>query len=395
MLSVADARTRMLDVVAAGAQERVPLEGATGRVLAAPIIATREQPPFRASSMDGYAARAADTPGRLRVVGESAAGRGYPHGVGAGEAVRISTGAPVPTGADTILIQEDVRREPEDIEAPAGEAGQHIRNAGIDFTAGDQLLEAGRVLDATALTLAAAAGQSVLDVIARPRVTIFSGGDEIVLPGAAPQGDQVFDSARYGVAAMIEAWGATPRLTPLLRDDRAAVFRAVDYAFSDSDLLVMIGGASVGDHDHARAAFADLGAAFLVDKIAVRPGKPTWFARCGAKPVLGLPGNPASALVCARLFLRPLIDRMLGRDPAPSFTPEMAHLHAPLRANGPRESYLRARAWRDAQGLLWADARADQDSSLMRVLANSNCLIIQPPNAAQSPQGALAPTLPF
>jgi molybdopterin molybdotransferase len=395
MLSVDEARSRMLSAAPAGRSERVAVEDCAGRVLARDIIAGRAQPPFRASAMDGYAVRAADTPGRLRVVGESAAGRSYGDALREGEAVRISTGAPVPSGADTIVIQEDARRDGDLIEAPEARAGRHIRALGSDFGAGDALLATGQVLHPGALMLAAAAGFAQLDVSAQPRVTVFSGGDEIVLPGAAATADQVFDSTRYGIAAMISAAGAAPRLTPLLPDDRAAVRAAVEPALANSDLILLIGGASVGDHDHARAALGELGVELSVEKVAVRPGKPTWFGICHSVPVLGLPGNPASALVCARLFLRPLLDKMLGRDPVSSIATRAARLNAPLKANGARETYLRARSWHDEEGQVWAETFSDQDSSLMRVFAASDCLIVRKPDEAEAAQGDLVSVLPL
>lgn len=393
MLSVLEARERMLSAVSAGESERIAIEDCAGRVLAQDVRSDRAQPPFRASAMDGYAVRAADTPGRLRVVGESAAGRAHIGALSQGETVRISTGANVPEGADTIVIQEDVSREGDWIDAPETRPARHIRPAGGDFPAGALLLDQGRTLTAGAVTLAAAAGCATLEVIARPRVTIFSGGDEIVLPGVAPSPDQVYDSTRYGVAAQITAAGGAARLTPLLRDDRNAIRAAIEAALEKSDLVVMIGGASVGDHDHARAAFADLGAALSVEKVAVRPGKPTWFAACRSVPVLGLPGNPASALVCSRLFLRPLLDKMLGRDPARSSATQAARLHAPLKANGPRETYLRARSWLDCDGQRWSQAHDDQDSSLMRVFAESDCLIVQMPDEPARAPGEVVATL--
>ena len=395
MLSVSAARTQMLSAVAAPRNEPVAIDEGMGRVLASDVTARRAQPPFTAAAMDGYAVRAGDTPGRLRVVGESAAGRSYARALGDGEAVRISTGAPVPEGADTILIQEDATRAGDWLDAPAVAPNRHIRPAASDFGAADLLLQRGCTLNAGALTLAAAAGLARLDVIAKPRVTIFSGGDEIVLPGAEATPDQVYDSTRYGVAALVSGCGAAPRLTPLLPDDRASVRAAVAPALSDGDLVVMIGGASVGDHDHARAALADLGAEFIVEKVAVRPGKPTWFGVCRRAPVLGLPGNPASALVCARLFLRPLLDKMLGRDPALSCATRAARLHTPLKANGARETYLRARSWHDDQGQLWSEAFPDQDSSLMRVFAASDCLIQRMPEEPAMGRGDLVVILPL
>lgn len=385
----------MLSAVNAGPSERVRIETCAGRTLASDVAAKRTQPPFRASAMDGYAIRAVDTPGRLRITGESAAGRGYPGTLRTGEAVRISTGAPVPDGADTILIQEDAARDGDWLGAPKVNPNRHIRPAGGDFAAGDLLLERAQTLHPGALMLAAGAGFADLDVVAKPRVTIFSGGDELVLPGAPASADQVYDSTRYGVAAMAQAAGAAPRLTPLLPDDRDTVRVAVEPLLGESDLLVMIGGASVGDHDHARAALGELGVVLSVEKVAVRPGKPTWFGICRGVPVLGLPGNPASALVCARLFLRPLLNKMLGRDPTLACATLAGRLHGLLSANGARETYLRARSWHDTDGQLWAEAYSDQDSSLMRVFAASDCLIVRKPDEAAAAPGDKVALLPL
>jgi molybdopterin molybdotransferase len=393
MLNVLEARARMLARIAPLGAEDVALERAAGRVLAAPIVADRAQPPFPSSAMDGYAVRSADAPGRLRVIGESAAGRGFDGAVGAGECVRISTGAPVPEGGDAIVIQEDAVRDGDFIQAPATPAGRHIRRRGVDFESGRLLLPAGTPLRFAALTLAAAAGRAALAVSKRPRVTIFSGGDEIALPGSAPGPWQVFDSTRYGVAALIADMGGAPQLTDPLPDHRTAIARAVEAAFDVSDLVLMLGGASVGDHDHARAALADLGLALDVEKISVRPGKPTWFGLARGKPVLGLPGNPASALVTARLFLAPILAAMQGADPDPLTMPTMARLDRDLPANGPREHYLRAATRFDAEGRLHAAPFEDQDSSLMTIAAAADSLIVLRAHEPALQAGGLVPML--
>ena len=368
--------------------ETVPLEEALGRVLAEAVTATRDQPPFTASAMDGYALRSIDTPGRLQLIGESAAGRGFAGRCEPGTAIRISTGAPLPDGADTIVIQEDASREGDGVTVPAASPGAHIRRQGWDFTSGCVLLPAGRRLDGVALGLAAAAGAAVVPVRMRPRVAILSSGDELAAPGTAPGPFQIYDSATYGLAALIRSWGGVPRRLAIERDDPAAIARAAEQGLDDSDLLVVLGGASVGDHDHAKPALLRLGLQIAVEKIAVRPGKPTWFGATPRGPVLGLPGNPASALVCACLFLRPLIEALLGRDPAACVAFRRACLVEALPANGPREHYLRAHVGIDAEGRLTAQAFENQDSSLLSVFSAANALIRLAPDETALDVGA-------
>lgn len=395
MLGVAEARARMLARIVPLGAEDVPLDQAAGRVLAAPIVADRAQPPFPSSAMDGYAVRSADAPGRLRVIGESAAGRGFSGVVEPGACVRIATGAPVPDGADSIVLQEDAARDGDVIDAPEAVPGRHIRPLGIDFTAGALLLPAGSVLAPAALTLAAAAGRARVSVMRAPRIAVLSGGDEIALPGTAPGPWQVFDSTRYGVAAMIAGLGATAHLAGPLPDDRAAVTRAVAAALDACDLVLMLGGASVGDHDHARAAVSDLGAQFEVEKVAVRPGKPTWFAVAGDTPVLGLPGNPASALVTARLFLAPILALMQGFEPDLLTCTQTAVMGHALGPNGPREHYLRADAHYDGDGRCVVRAFSDQDSSLMTVAAAATALLVRPVDDPARAAGDLVQILSF
>ena len=395
LASVAEARGAMLAAVAPLGAETAVLAEALGRVLAQPVIASRDQPPFAVSEMDGYALRAADTPGRLQIIGESAAGHGFAGTSGPGQAVRISTGAALPDGADAVVMQEDVRRDGDAIEASHAAPGQHVRPRAMDFAAGTRLLEAGRRLDGVALALAAAMGMAQLPVARRPRVAILSGGDELAEPGAKPGPFQIFDSGTYGLAALIEAWGGSPNRLALEKDDVAAIARAAEAGLAQSDLLVVIGGASVGDHDHARPALQRLGLELSVQKVALRPGKPTWFGRAGQRPVLGLPGNPASALVCAHLFLRPLLEAMLGRDPGGCIALRRARLLEDLPANGPREHYLRARLSADAQGQAIVRAFEKQDSSLLSVFASANALIRLPAHAPAIATGDLVDVLPL
>ena len=395
LMRVDDARAAMLSALKPLAAEHTDLDGALGRVLAGAVTAMRDQPPFAVSAMDGYAVRSADTPGRLRVVGESAAGRGYEGSCEEGSAIRISTGAAMPQGADTVVIQEDVSRDGDLAVVPAVAPGKNIRPRGGDFTAGSILLPQGRLLDGVAVSLAAATGAAALSVIRRPRIAILCSGDELAAPGTAPGPYQIFDSATYGVAGLVHAWGGVAQRLDVARDDPAIIARAAEEGLRNNDLLVVIGGASVGAHDHARPALTRLGLELAVEKIAVRPGKPTWFGVTPQGHVLGLPGNPSSALVCAHLFLRPLMEAMLGRDAAICVAFRRARLTRAIPANGPREHYLRGLLDVDADARLMVRSFEDQDSSLISVFAAANALIRIPPDAAALEEGALVDVLPL
>lgn len=391
--SVAEARGLMLAAIAPLESQAVPLDRALGRTLAEAVTATRDQPPFAASAMDGYALRSADTPGLLKVAGESAAGRGFAGRCAPGCAIRISTGAAMPDGADAIVIQEDVRRDGDHIQAPAVASGHFIRRRAIDFAAGTRLLEKGQVLDGVGVSLAAASGAAAVDVMRRPRVAILSSGDELAAPGQTPGPWQIFDSATFGLAGLIAAWGGEAERLAVAKDDPAAIARAAEQGLARSDLLLLVGGASVGDHDHARPALLRLGLAMKVGKVAVRPGKPTWFGVTPQGPVLGLPGNPASALVCAHLFLKPLLLAMQGRQAQPRFL--RAHLAKALPANGGREHYLRSALAADGEGRLIVRAFEDQDSSLVSIFAAANALIRLAPDTPAAEEGALMDVFPL
>ena len=393
MISVGDARAIILDNAKPLAIERVTLGAALGRTLRENIVATRAQPPFAASAMDGYAVRSADTPGILRVIGEAGAGRALTRTLQHSEAARIFTGAPLPAGADAVVIQEDAERDGDKVSAPKVDAGLHVRGAGIDFETGAMLLEAGRLLDGGAIALAAAAGRAELAVARRPRIAVLSGGDEIVTPGRIPASDQIFDSVSYGIAALAETWGAVAQLGLPFADDASAIAAHIDAGLASAEVAIVIGGASVGDHDHARRALCAIGAKMLFEKVSLRPGKPTWFGRRDNQIVLGLPGNPASAFVCARLFLRPLIDRLLGRDPGLGCRTQHARLRQRLAANGPRESYLRAFMQADEAGQLWVDCLGNQDSSLISVFASANGLVVRQAEAHGAEIGELVEVL--
>jgi molybdopterin molybdotransferase len=393
LASVADARAAMLAAVRPLGSEKVSLDHALNRVLAEGVTATRDQPPFDVSAMDGYAVRSLDTPDTLRLAGESAAGRGFAGRCDKGMTIRISTGAAVPDGADGVAIQEDVERNGRNVKVPKTRAGQNIRLRGGDFKAGALLLTRGRLLDGVGVSLAAAAGQATLLVKQKPRVTILSSGDELAAPGSEPGCWQIFDSATYAIAAQARKWGASVQRLAVVRDDAAAIAASAEKGLRDSDLLVVIGGASVGEHDHARPALMRLGLEISVEKVAVRPGKPTWFGLTPLGAVLGLPGNPASALVCAEIFLKPMLIAMQDRDAGPGI--HRAVLAAPLPANGPREHYLRGVLTADEDGRLTVRAFEDQDSSLLSVFASANALIRLSADVPAMPAGALVDVLPL
>lgn len=394
-LTVEDARARILAGAARLGVETVALEQSLGRVLAEPIIATRPQPPFDASAMDGWAIRRADyAPGKaFAIAGESAAGKAYPRAVQAGEAVRIFTGAPVPEGADLVIIQEEAVRDGGAVRFEAGETPKaNIRAAGGDFRSGDTLLAEGVVIDPWRLSLVASAGLARVPVARRPRVAILATGDELVPPGAAPRPDQIFESGSFSLAALIGAWGGEAFRLSAQADDAAAIAAAA--APIEADLIVTIGGASVGDHDLVKPALKTLGLELVVETVAVRPGKPTWSGTLAdGRRVLGLPGNPASALVCAELFLRPLLAALTGADSEIRLTP--ARLVAPLAATGPREHWMRARLAVDAEGRLTANAFPDQDSSLIGVFSQADALLRRRPGAPAAQAGDTAEVLPL
>ena len=388
--SVDEARALMLERVGALGVERVVCSDAAGRVLREDICAKRDQPPFDASAMDGWAVRKADLPGDLRIVGESAAGQGWSGTLGRGEAVRISTGAAIPDGADWIVIQEEAEREGDRVRVgPAGESG-FIRARGADFADGETLLTAGTRLDPWRVALAASAGRATVQVGARPRVAIVASGDELAAPGSAPGKWQIHDSVGPGLAAWFKGRGCAVILLDNLPDDRAAVSAAL--AGVTRDLLITIGGASVGDHDVVKPALRDLGLEIIVEGVNVRPGKPSWFGlfRDGRR-VLGLPGNPVSAMVCAELFAAPILAALEGAVPVG--TMRRARLAVALPANGPREHFMRARLRYDDEGVLIAEAATDQDSSLVSILANSEGLIRRLHRAGIGPAPAVEENL--
>ena len=394
LLSVAEARARVLAGSEPRGSERVPLSEALARKLAAPLVAQRTQPPFPASAMDGFALRAADLatlPAQLKVIGESAAGHGFAGLIRRGEAVRIFTGAPVPQGADAVLMQEDATLAGESLTAMrAVVEGRHIRSVGIDFTAGESLLPAGTRLGPVDIALAAASGHAEIAVVRKPRVAILATGDELVQPGEAVGADQIVASNSFAIAAYVRQSGGEPIDLGIASDDFAALEKAVRAARkAEADVLVTLGGASVGKHDLVRSALAKEGMELGFWRIAMRPGKPLIHGRLGNMLILGLPGNPASSVVCALLFLVPLL-RALSGDPHAGDDPtEPAVLGRAVPANGQREDYLRAELSRSGDGLPVATPHDLQDSSLLRIFAQSQCLLVRPPHAPAAAAGDL------
>lgn len=391
MISVEEARTRILAHLRPTGPEVVALAEAWGRVLAQPVAARLDQPPADVSAMDGYALRSQDT-GRRRLVGAAPAGHPFAGEVGPGEAVRLFTGSVVPHGADSILLQEDAVREGDQVTpAEPPKHGRHIRRQGQDFSTGDVLLAAGTRLNPRAVGLAAAANHAWLTVHRRPSVAILATGDEIALPGAPVGPGGIVSSNAHALAALVRARGGLPIVLPIAVD-RPESIAAAATSLQGADILLTTGGASVGEHDLVQAGLGAEG--FVLDfwKIAMRPGKPLIYGRLGATAVLGLPGNPVSAMVCATLFLLPMLDRLQGMqgEPAP-LTP--ARLGAALPANDLRADYLRATMTGDAQGLPVVTAFSRQDSSLLRVLHQADALIVREPHAPGLPAGSLVSIL--
>jgi molybdopterin molybdotransferase len=389
MISVEEARDRILAGLHPLPAEIVALADCWARVIAAPVVARLTQPPADVSAMDGYALRAAD--GRagasLEIIGAAPAGHPFPDPVGSGQTVRIFTGSVVPAGADAILLQEDATAEGSRVRVnETVKPGRHIRRAGQDFTAGEVVVPAGRRMTARDVGLAAAANYPWVSVHRRPVVAVLATGDEIALPGEPIPRGGIVSSNSHALAALVRAAGGRPIVLPVARDDRAAIAAAADAA-AGADMLVTTGGASVGEHDLVMEGMKPRGLEVDFWKIAMRPGKPLIFGRLGNVPMLGLPGNPVSALVCATLFLLPALARLSGlpAEPPPS---SVAVLGVALAANDGRADHLRATLERDAAGRLVATPFPVQDSAMLRRLAMADALILRAPHAPPLPVGS-------
>ncbi|MDF1587201.1 molybdopterin molybdotransferase MoeA [Marinimicrococcus flavescens] len=395
MLAVAEARARILEALNPGPGEWLPLSEALDRVLAADLVARRSQPPCAVSAMDGYAVRAGETQAPERwfgVVGESRAGGPPPPPVGAGQAVRIFTGAPLPEGADAIAIQENARREGSRVRfLRACTAGEFVRPAGLDFAEGWTGLAAGMLLGPLELGLAGAMGHGWLPVRRRPRVAILATGDELVRPGEPVPPAGIVSSNSTALAALVRRWGGEPVDLGIAADHHDALADALSQA-RGADLLLTTGGASVGEYDLLRPALGEAGMELDFWKIAMRPGKPLIFGKVMGVPLLGLPGNPVSAAVCAVVFLRPVLQQLLGR---PTGLPlESAPLAAPLQANDEREEYMRATIEQGPSGPVLRPA-SRQDSSMFATLARADALVVRPPHAPPAAAGELVPWVPL
>jgi molybdopterin molybdotransferase len=389
MISVEEARARLLAPLRPLGAEQVALTDALGRVLAEDVAARRTQPPWDVSAMDGYAVRAADVarvPARLSVVGAVPAGQAYAGTVGRGEAVRIFTGAPMPRGADTVVIQEDTERQGDMVEIrEAAPMGHYVRPAGLDFREGEVCLRRGERLNPRDVGLAAAMNRPWLLVHRRPRVAILPTGDEVVMPGDPVGPNQIVSSNGLALAAFVTEAGGIPVQLAIAPDNADALQCLADAAVG-ADFLVTTGGASVGDHDLVREALGASGLALDFWTIAMRPGKPLMVGRYRETPMMGLPGNPVSSLVCAFLFLKPAIERLMGLAAAAA-PPLRARLAVPLAANDRRQDYLRSRLLRRADGTLEAHPFERQDSSMMSLLVQSDCLVVRPPHAPPAKAG--------
>jgi molybdopterin molybdotransferase len=397
MISVEDALKRVLSDLPVMPPELVSLRDAHARVLAEDVVSRRTQPPADVSAMDGYAVRAADVTGaaaRLRQIGESASGKGFDGTLGAGETVRIFTGAPLPTGADAVVIQEVVESDGSTVTTKEGVApGTYVRPRGLDFKKGEVLLRAGTMLDARALGLAASMNVPWISVRRRPRIAILATGDELVMPGEPVGPDQIPSSNSLALGAFVTGLGADSLDLGIARDDVKSLSDGLSAA-RGADMLVTIGGASVGDHDLVRDALGAEGLELDFFRIAMRPGKPLVFGRLGPMPVLGLPGNPVSVGVTAIIFLAPAIRAMLGLPPAPAAAGS-ARLGRDLGANDQRQDYLRASLRRDADGTLVATPFESQDSSMLAFFAAADCLVVRAPFAEPARLGAWVSIIPL
>ena len=394
MISVDEARDRILAGLQTTPGEVVALAEAWNRVTAGPVMARLTQPPHDVSAMDGYGIRAADSHlgATLTVIGAAPAGHPFEGTVGPGQAVRIFTGSVVPDGADTVLLQEDATRDGSTVRVnEAATRGRHIRRAGQDFGHGDIVIPAGRRMTARDVGLAAAANHPWITVHRRPRVAILATGDEIAMPGEPIPTGGIVSSNSHALAALVRAIGGDAVILPVARDTPEAIAAVAD-AVAGMDMLVTTGGASVGDHDLVIEGLQSRGLVVDFWQIAMRPGKPLLFGTLGVVPVLGLPGNPVSAMVCAILFLLPALTRMSGLPAAPPPVTQAA-AGTDLKENDRRADHLRATLSRDAAGRLVATPFPVQDSAMLRRLAQADALILRPPNAPAIRQGSDVPII--
>lgn len=396
MIDFDEACRRVAAIVAPLGVEPMALDLAWDRILAAPVTARRSAPGAAVSAMDGYAVRDADLAAgatRLRLVGESFAGSpGDGPPLEPGACVRIFTGAPMPVGADRVVMQEVVQREGETVvfaERPS--PARHVRAAGSDFAAGEVLLEAGARLTPQALVAAAAADRDVVDVFVRPRVAVLSTGDELVAPGLPTTvPGTIPESVSFGVAALVRAWGGEVVFRRRLGDDLPSLAQAAAAALEAADVVVVTGGASVGERDFSKAMFRDLGLRLEFEKVAIKPGKPVWVGRVGDRIVVGLPGNPSAAMVTARLFLAPLLAGLGGGRPEDALAWRMAPLASALDGGGDRETFQRGRTTVDGVRPV-----GNQDSSAQKDLAMADLLIRRRPGAGAQEAGELVEVLTF
>jgi molybdopterin molybdotransferase len=389
MISVDEARERILAALHPTPTEVVGLAEAWNRVTAEDVAARLTQPPADVSAMDGYALRAADgvLHASLRVIGDAPAGHPFDGKVGPGEAVRLFTGSVLPSGADAILLQEDATRDGNNVRVnEAVAAGRHIRRKGQDFAAGDVVIPAGRRLTARDVGLAAAANYPWLTVHRRPRVAILATGDEIAMPGEPIPPGGIVSSNAHALAALVRAAGGDPTILAIATDEQSAIGAVAD-SVAGMDMLVTTGGASVGDHDLVIASLKARGMTLDFWQIAMRPGKPLLFGQLGVTPVLGLPGNPVSAMVCAILFLLPALARLSGLPAAPPAV-SIAILGAPVKQNDRRADHLRATVSTDSSGRIVVTPFPVQDSAMLRRLAHADALVLRAPHAAALPEGA-------
>lgn len=395
MISFDEAVALVRSIDAPLVTERIAIADASGRVLAIPVVARIDSPRSDVSSMDGYAVRdedLADFPLSLTVEGESFAGSGWNGTVAPGTTIRIFTGAPVPAGADRIVIQENVRRDGTIaiIQDHPGNA-RHIRSRGSDFSAGEELLPAGRLLDARAVVAAAGSDVSGVEVYRRPRLRVLGTGDELAEPGSARERpDAIPESVSFGVAALAEQWGAECIGRTRLSDDLASLESAAEASIEGADLVLVTGGASVGEKDFATAMFEPLGLELIFSKVAIKPGKPVWFGRAGGTLVMGLPGNPTSALVTARLLLSPLLARLTGQSADGALRWRSMRLASALPPCAERETFHRARGAGGA-----AEVLSFQESSSQKALAEADLLVRQPANSPAIAARQLVQVLDF